>query len=330
MLYQARFYEKYPGSWSNEFAHELINAHHRGVDITAIIERADWNPDNTKQNKYFAQKLAAAGIRVYFDPLNITSHQKIMLVDDEVTVIGSANWSHYSLTKNYEAAIVIFSPQLYKAYLNYFNQRLATADIFHESLTTPSLATKFYNSLHMLPAQDVKTLNNRNYFSELHFALRNATKRIRIVQMEAFYYMVTPKWANAQTKPGEPPSPTNQIFTDLCDAKKRGLDVQVILDIQSNRRNANEDFANRLLARGIDVYYDSPTTTTHAKMILIDDHITILGSTNWSYPALAVGNETSVLIISKQTNAAYQNYFDQILQSSIPVADWKPIPQNYP
>ncbi|MFH0794686.1 MAG: hypothetical protein V2A74_11705, partial [bacterium] len=46
MLYQARFYEDYPGSDSNVLCDELVAAHKRGVHVTAVIDISDWNPEN--------------------------------------------------------------------------------------------------------------------------------------------------------------------------------------------------------------------------------------------------------------------------------------------
>jgi phosphatidylserine/phosphatidylglycerophosphate/cardiolipin synthase-like enzyme len=337
MLYQARYYDEFPGSFSNDLADGLVRARKRGVSVTAIVERADWNADNTKWNEHFAKKLAAGGVEVYLDPMNITSHQKVMLVDDEVTVVGSANWSHYSLTRNNEASVAVWSQDVNKAFQQYFNQRLAESILYEGSLTTPTLAKRFTPFFPMLPTSDVKLLANRDYFPGVHEAFSAAKNRICVIQMEAFYYMTPPKPPGGEAKPIEPASqvpgaenPTKQLLRDLADAKNRGVDVKVILDVQSGQRNANEDFANRLLARGVDVYYDSPSTTTHAKMILVDDDTTILGSTNWSFPAIALGNEASVLIKSRDVNRTYFQYFERVLRSSRSVRDWKPEPVTTP
>jgi phosphatidylserine/phosphatidylglycerophosphate/cardiolipin synthase-like enzyme len=73
-----------------------------------------------------------------------------------------------------------------------------------------------------------------------------------------------------------------------------------------------------LLAGGVPVYYDSLTTQTHAKMVLVDD-MTIVGSTNWTHNALVDGNEASVLVKSKEVSEIYRKYFDTLKGEGIRV-----------
>ena len=136
--------------------------------------------------------------------------------------------------------------------------------------------------------------------------------------MSAMYYMVRPSYAPSTlpTTTTIVPSLTNLLLKDLIRAQERGVDVRVLLDIQENSVNRNLDFANRLLAHGIKVYYDDPKVTLHAKMLLVDDDITVVGSTNWSLNALEQGNEASVLIQSDKVNQVYADYFLHLLRES--------------
>jgi len=63
---------------------------------------------------------------------------------------------------------------------------------------------------------------------------------------------------------------------------------------------------------GVLVYNDPLNITTHSKLIIIDNYITVIGSTNWSYSALMKNNESSVIISSSEVAEHYEEYFDMI------------------
>ncbi|MEM4546663.1 MAG: phospholipase D-like domain-containing protein, partial [Nitrososphaerota archaeon] len=64
---------------------------------------------------------------------------------------------------------------------------------------------------------------------------------------------------------------------------------------------------------GVPVRLDeSPTTTTHAKLIIIDNETVIIGSHNWTESALTRNHETSIMIQDKETATKLTNYFMRI------------------
>ena len=327
MAYQAWYYTDYPGSDSNRFIDELVSARKRGVQVFVLLETSNWDESLDKQNKDYGQRLEAGGVKVYFDKYEITSHEKVVIVDDYATVVSSNNWSHYSLWQNNEVAIIIWSKPVADAFGEYMNQMMKQAG--HEPLpdlkplnsetfkhvTSRELGFKTYQ------ATDVIPLPNREYFPDVHNAFMHAQHYIRVIQRSAQYYTVLPQHtAKKVLKPGEPISPMNVLLKDLIASEKRGVDVQVILDAELRKRrstgewtvdSSNEDFTMRLLAGGVPVFYDSLTTQTHAKMVLVDD-MTIVGSTNWTHNALVDGNEASVLVKSKEVSEIYRKYFDTL------------------
>ncbi len=317
LLYQARFYEEYPDSESNHLLEALLDAKKRGVSVVAVLDLSDWNEENIRYNTDFGKRLAAGGIEVYFDNPKVVSHEKVILIDDAISVVSSTNWSHYSITRNNEVAVTIWSRRVNQALTHYFNQMMAQATRYLAEPSIPGLALA--RGFSSLPVEQIEILADRDYFPAVQRAFRAARKRIDVVQLEAMYYMVRPAYATEPQKVGETASLTNVLLRDLAEAKARGVEVRVILDVQDNRPNRNLDFANRLLAYSVPVYFDSPEVQSHCKLILVDDDVTILGSTNWSYNALQEGNEVSVLIRSRPVVQQYRNYFEEILETAAPV-----------
>ena len=58
--------------------------------------------------------------------------------------------------------------------------------------------------------------------------------------------------------------------------------------------------------------YDSPSRTTHAKLMVVDEQIILLGSTNWTYNALSSNNEVAVRIRSKEAAKDVVEYFNKV------------------
>jgi phosphatidylserine/phosphatidylglycerophosphate/cardiolipin synthase-like enzyme len=105
-------------------------------------------------------------------------------------------------------------------------------------------------------------------------------------------------------------SEINQLVNGLIEAKQRGVDVEVILDqnVDFVQRRHTSDWEakirsirayKRLRDTGIRVYYDEPVRYTHAKTIVIDKSVVVLGSTNWTESSFNKSNEVNVLINSK-------------------------------
>jgi phosphatidylserine/phosphatidylglycerophosphate/cardiolipin synthase-like enzyme len=105
----------------------------------------------------------------------------------------------------------------------------------------------------------------------------------------------------------------------LIKAKKRGVRVEVILEAKeredrTTRRNRR---SGKILSEsGINVMYDSLSTTTHAKLMIVDGQFILLGSMNWTYYALTDNHEASVLIQSREVAKEVTMYFNKVKGSS--------------
>jgi len=155
----------------------------------------------------------------------------------------------------------------------------------------------------------VRPANNGDYAELLMKRLKEAKKSVYMIMFLASYY---PEYKDT--------SPTNLFMDELIKAKKRGVRVEIILEQSGDSRdshssNENLKTAVRLSAGGITVYLDPPEKTPHAKMLVIDGKIVVIGSANWSYSAMAKNNEASVIIESPELADFYIKYFEKIKQT---------------
>jgi len=101
-------------------------------------------------------------------------------------------------------------------------------------------------------------------------------------------------------------SPQFRLIQDLVDARKRGVNVTVWLDMSDppdevkgdNEGETNDKAIEILKKAGIQVSLVKPPRRLHAKVIVIDNRIVVEGSANWTYSALRRNAESSTLIMS--------------------------------
>jgi phosphatidylserine/phosphatidylglycerophosphate/cardiolipin synthase-like enzyme len=160
-------------------------------------------------------------------------------------------------------------------------------------------------------ATDVAALPNEAYAPEVDKLIRGARERVWLALLDARYYETRPAYAESTPQMGpdgkELPSLSNALLADLVDAAGRGVDVRLVIDMGrgGTAPESKTAFLDRLRAAGGKVYEDSPDVTTHAKLMIVDDDFTVVGSTNWSQPALEENNETAAVIEARDINAHY-------------------------
>ena len=154
-----------------------------------------------------------------------------------------------------------------------------------------------------LPAEDVQLVTDGHYFQVARKMIQEAKHSIQVMMFEMGYYDRNPN------------TPSNLLIQELINAKKRGVKVEVVLEVREGEdRTAkrNRHTGKILSDGGVEVIYDSLSKTTHAKCMVVDGKLTLLGSTNWTYYALTNNHEASVLIQSKQVAKALVDYFNQV------------------
>ena len=160
-----------------------------------------------------------------------------------------------------------------------------------------------------LPAEDVQLVTDAQYFQVAKKMIQEAKSSIQVMMFEMGYYDRYPN------------TPSNLLVKELIDAKKRGVKVEVILEVREGRDRTTERNRNTgkiLSSGGVEVIYDPLFKTTHAKLMVVDGQLALVGSTNWTYYALTNNNEVSVLIRSKEVAKVLVDYFNQVKATGSP------------
>jgi len=122
VMFEMFYYRKYPESLESQLVQDLIDAHKRGVNVEVILEQGTFGKITRRNRREGGFMLSQAGVKVNFDSRSKTTHNKLIIVDERYTIIGSTNWSYYALEKNNEASVLIDSTPLAKSFLEEFNR----------------------------------------------------------------------------------------------------------------------------------------------------------------------------------------------------------------
>jgi len=146
----------------------------------------------------------------------------------------------------------------------------------------------------------VYVLTDRNYYYSLINDLRRANSSIYVVMYSMIY------------DPEDPFDWANDVIRELVNAKKRGVDVKVVIEYRTyyGYMSDNLEAYNYLSSSGVDVKLDQETDTDHLKLVVIDGKIVYVGSHNWSESALYYNRETSVKIVSEEVARQFLEYLN--------------------
>jgi phosphatidylserine/phosphatidylglycerophosphate/cardiolipin synthase-like enzyme len=120
--------------------------------------------------------------------------------------------------------------------------------------------------------------------------------------------------------------PVLALMEALAAARARGVEVRVVLDRGLMYGTTDPDLKNDragewLQAHGIEVVWDEVASTSHAKLVLVDDAVVLLGSHNWTRAALTSNREVSMALQSPQEIEAIAQLFRN-------VTGWNAMPGN--
>lgn len=107
----------------------IIRALDRGVHMEFLFSKVGDSPMLSYGNYHFAKRLLKHGAHIYLYKGKF-HHSKIMMIDGQVSMVGSANLNSRSLKWDYEASSFIFSPQVTQELNQIFEEDKLQCDTF--------------------------------------------------------------------------------------------------------------------------------------------------------------------------------------------------------
>lgn len=265
----------------------LVRAKARGVKIRIVYD--------TSSNSYYPKlsNFVKIANEKSTDSPKILMHNKFMIFDNSSIITGSMNFAKTGFSGfNSNCIFFINSKEIANIYEKEFNQMLQGK--FHNSKSQISHNTVVLGDTKVTPLFSPKDKIITNNVLPL---IQNAKKYVYIPT-----FIITHE----------------ELANELINAKKRGVDVKLIIDATNvySRKSKIKELRNA----GVPVKVENYAGKMHSKSIIIDDEYIVAGSMNFSNSG-ENKNDENVLIIENKTLARYYKGFFEYL--------WKKIPEKY-
>lgn len=280
----------------------LENAQRRGVKIRFVYDIDGKNenlyPDTLYLTKVLTNNQADFATRRKGgkNAQSAIMHNKFFIFDNKTVLTGSANISNTDMSGfNSNAIILINSPQIAEIYEKEFEQMCSGR--FHKQ------KTKIKNKENI----SLGDSNAGNSVFSIYFSPKDSIINSEIVPLidNSKKYIYMPVFLITH----------KQLAESLIRAKKRGVDVKVILDATNAHTPASKH--KLLRENGIAVKTENFAGKLHSKSIIIDDTYTIIGSMNFSRSGEGINDENLLIIKNRGIAVFYKNFF-QYLWNRIP------------
>ncbi len=212
-------------------------------------------------------------------------HRKVLIIDDHLVFLGSANMTTPSLILHDNLTVGIDCPEL-ATFLK---------DPAHHQPHKPR--QKYPPAPHFtFPQGEIFLLPDKSFTALTHLidVLDKASSTIRI----SMFTLTHP-----------------DLVESLIQAKKRGVAVSLCIDFYAGR-GASHKALIKLKEAGIPILFSQGQQLLHHKWALIDDHTLIFGSTNWTKAAFTK-NQDCLLFLDKLSSSqkTYLNKLWKIIAS---------------
>ena len=110
IVFDWRWYPQDPGASCQLFNQAIVRAVRRGVKVRAIV--------NNLQIVSILKSLGCEAKKLLTTKL---VHCKMMIVDDEIVVTGSHNYTQSAFQMNLELSVILYKPENMDSFNNFFN-----------------------------------------------------------------------------------------------------------------------------------------------------------------------------------------------------------------
>lgn len=312
------------GDVGQRFADLLAQKRKEGLEVRLLYDSLG----SRETPRDFFDKLRAQNVEVReFRPLNPIKtpevwklqnrdHRKIIVVDGQIGFTGGIN-----IDSTYESAstskpgpdrgledgwrdthIEIQGPavtQLQTLFVESWHQAGAQDDLSDKEKYFPTIKPAGDN-LVTIVANDSES-DDRSLYATYVAAFTGSSKRLWITH--AYF------------------APSEELLTALVDAAQRGVDVRLIVPSFTDSRvvlNATQATFTPLLKAGVKIF-ELKDALLHAKSVVVDGTVTIIGSSNLDMRSFLHNDEVNAIVISRDTAKRMEEVFQRDQQAARPV-----------
>lgn len=283
------------------FKRALTKKAKKGIEVKLLIDYWGAGPID---HDYFDKLIKYKGEVRFFEKINFNSdiftrshrrnHRKLLLIDNEITYIGSSNLTGYNM--NWRESMLRMKTDITITFVKLFKQDFKNYNkySFHKPYKTQLIKHNNFEIVRDAPNIARKQINNK--FIKL---IKSAKSQITI---ETPYFL-----------------PGYFLRKSLMDAAQRGVSVNIILPKHSDvtlidiLRNKYTGIMHN--AGVIFLFYE--LNNLHAKMMLIDKKIFAIGSSNFDYRSFRYMYEIMMIGNNKDIASQVNSHMKKTISDSI-------------
>lgn len=285
------------------FRNILTKKAREGVEVRLLIDYWGAGPVNFD---FFKELIKYGGIVRFFEKIKYTSdkftqghkrnHRKLLLVDDDISWIGSSNLTAYNINWR-ESMLRIKSIDLTFSLTKLFMQdfRIYNKYVFNKAYNTRTVKVGDFEILRDAPSIAIKRVNQK--------FIKMMKAAVTTVVIETPYFL-----------------PGFLLRKAMIDAAKRGVEVTVILPNHSDVNLVDilrNKYLGPLFKSGIKFLFYKPNNL-HAKLILVDNNSFAIGSSNFDYRSFRYMYEIMIAGNDKDIISQIENHIRKTMKDCIP------------
>ncbi|HSW67293.1 MAG TPA: phospholipase D-like domain-containing protein [Bacteroidales bacterium] len=288
-------------SIGDKFRDALTQMSRKGVKIRLLID--SWGAQVS--STYFSEMIQhGAEVRFFrkiifsfnlFTRNHRRNHRKLMIIDDHIAYIGSANIAGHSLKwrELHMRATGGIALVLKKTFLDSFknyNRYIQNTYSFKKTLQ--------YGSFEIV--QDMPTIYRQLVKRKYETLIKRARNSIVI---ETPYFL-----------------PGFKLRKALFNAARRGVDVKIIMPLHSDIRTVDmlrDKYLGKFHLKNVKLFFYKPTNL-HSKCFLMDDRIFALGTSNFDYRSFRYCHEIMLFGTEPLVVDQLKAHMDETLQECQP------------
>jgi len=110
---------------SAPIAKALLNAHKRGIKVEVILDKSQRTDKYSSATFFFN-----AGIPVKIDAQHAIAHNKVMIIDGEIVITGSFNFTKAAEENNAENLLIIHDKKLAERYTKNWQKHERHSEVY--------------------------------------------------------------------------------------------------------------------------------------------------------------------------------------------------------
>ena len=265
-------------------ADALIRAHERGVDVRWVTDdehglEADEEPDHGQ-----FEMLEDEGIEIKDDGRGALMHNKFWIFDREVVWTGSTNVTENGIFEQDNNVIVVHSPALAEIYEREFDEMWA-GEFGPRSPSTVGQQGLVIDGTQM----QVLFASEDNVMAYIVPYIQHAQSSVRFMAFSFTH---------------------DDMGQAMRDRYAAGVDVAGVFEKTGSSTEYSE--LGAMYCAGMAVRRDENPSFLHHKVIIVDDHIVITGSLNFSDNANESNDENVLIVDNADIAALYLQEFDRV------------------